>query len=272
MITNSELIGKYFDKSLTGEEKVLFKQKYETEPEFKQAVTEQAQIIVALKASGLEKEILDTKPVVALPKKTGLYLSMSVAAAAILSLVIVTWVFNQKINDREQQIAELQKVKPVTIISSNDSAQKILKEYEQKIAQLQDALQEIAKTGTQTPNMQTTNVTTEKNRAKLFAINTLQDEQTKGTGEILRFTAPDRKVPANADNVVICWTSVEKTGNINLYLINDRNDKILVEKLSTDKYELKQGEYPLSNLERNSLYIFEIQIGKKVYSFPFDTK
>ena len=281
MITNSELIGKYFDKSLTEEEKVLFKQKYETEPDFKQAVKEQAQVIVALKASGLEKEILCTQPIAAAKtKKIWLYVSMSVAAAAILLLAIIPPTFTYKTSG-SQGITELQKTneyyqrhnvelqEQIRILSSSNREQKVLlEESQQEAAILRDSLQKKPKTDTQASNTQTTNA-----RFMLLALNQSSDikHETKGTGDF-GFYPSNEQNRMNPNNTIIKWTSVNQQGALYLYKINEQNQQIRDSNFPKFNQDLNSGSITLKGLEGNSFYVFMIILNEKEYKFTFITQ
>jgi len=288
MITNRELIGKYFDKNLTEEEKVLFKQKYETEPEFKQEIHLQAQIIAALKTSGLEKEILNMEPIDNAKKKPWLlYVSMTVAAAAILLLVIRIPFLNQKINGQDLLIAKLKEVSSATIRSSNDSAQKVLKE---EIAQLQDSVQEIHRIGNQKINERDMLIAKlqEKQgrymldrsyftdaRLVLLALNQASDIEinTKGTGNFGFYPSYDQN-QMSPNNIIIKWTPINQQGALYLYKVNEQNQRIKDGNFPKFNQDLNSGLITLKGLESNSLYVFMITLNEtgEKYKFTFITR
>jgi len=67
MISDKELIEKYFDKALSEEEKNLFKEKYDIDSEFRKELNQQAQIIVALKTLKVQKQLLKKEEIHEVP-------------------------------------------------------------------------------------------------------------------------------------------------------------------------------------------------------------
>ncbi|MDR1679351.1 MAG: hypothetical protein LBR81_06180 [Prevotellaceae bacterium] len=262
MISNNELIEKYFDKSLTAEEKILFKQKYETEPEFKEAFEQQMQIVFALKASGF----LNTEPIPQ-AKKTWLYVSMSVAAVAIVLLIIGISVLIRQINERDLEIVKLQKIKSVTTIVDNGRGQKAVK-GQHIIVQDQDSLQKINKTDTHISNAQTTDIPV------LLALNKSSDikRAKKGAGGDFGFEASKNRMDPN--HTIIKWTSIDQQGKIFLYRLTEQGEQKTHNDFPKSDENLKSGSITLTGLERNSCYVFMIRLDEtgEDYKFFFITQ
>ena len=105
---------------------------------------------------------------------------------------------------------------------------------------------------------------------QLLALLKQEDTQEEGGASGLRFTTQSQ-VDCDSENFRIEWTPVNKRGDVRLYLLDNRNEKIPLSNYENLNYDLEKGFFLLENLEEKTLYFFEIKTVHKTYSFPFIT-
>ncbi len=265
------LIAKYFDKTLTEEEKVLFREKYTNDRLFKEEVDRQANIILVLKSLAAQEQIAEEKmnPVVPLYKKQAnkkvLWYVLSGAAAAVLVLLILVYSFHQTITRQQQMIVKMQEGdKMLTALQDTVTEQKAA------IALLSDSLSRRAKI---VVNTSTGNAVNYDLVAGILKDMTIQDFATKGAAmPTLRFTAPKRDTPCAYDYLKIEWTPLNKIADIEVYFLNQYGDKEAVLEYRRKDYNLNTGHFVLKQLKKSTLYYFEIRTESKRYSYPFLTQ
>ncbi len=262
MTTNKELIEKYFDKILTEKEKILFKEKYDTEAAFREELKQQALIITVLKSKEIEYPIeVDVRKK---GEKRQLIPLLTTIAASVAILILMYVVFDKQ---NSELIAENNNYKKESNLL-NDSLfaeKQLTQEYKSQIVQLEESLKK--KSGEDLPKQ------SNAIRATFFAYLTYQDMQTRGgNDDALWFTAPDRNAPLNPTNVTVEWRPISKRGDIKVYINNEINRKTLLSEYSVSNYDLSLGYYSLKDLKSASIYFFEITTEEKTYQYPFDTK
>ena len=276
MITNQELFEKYFDKALTQEEKALFKEKYDTDPDFKKELEQYAQLIMALKIIKEEEKKSATEGAVATaaietipPKRPWILLSTIVAAASVVLFVL--FFSHLQENQMRKELAVLsdslkgKDINEIEIMKQIEKQQIEIAAYQQQI----DSLHKNGIPSTVTPLTKESPLGIKSRNILIARLETSKEMQTKGESPI-RFLS-DNKKSFNPTNITIKWKPVNKQADIFLYLIteDENEDKKIFDK---KEYDLNAGYYTLPPLEKDNIYSFEIKIGNNVYKFPFYTQ
>jgi hypothetical protein len=288
MISNRELIEKYFDKALTKEEKVLFKEKYDTDPEFKKELKAQAQMIVTLKMMDVQEQEQETEPEnetsVAPDSRSGnperfrfLPLIATIAACAAI-LIFMHGLYNDKQTELQEKIAMLQDSSKQYVPEDTRFVHPGLSPEQERIILLQDSLEQqkqyIAKLnrGAISPSGKTSiNYSTIR---PLLTDRTIHDKPRKsGQSEtpVLTFTGPDRSLPCKSSTLKIQWTT-NRNEQAEIYLIEENaGERKVVSGYPKTIRNVNENEFTLNQLDKDKLYLFEIRTLDKTYTFPFIT-
>jgi len=264
MITNKELIEKYFDKTLNEEEKVLFKDKYDNELDFREELKQQVKIITSLKSVKIghsERELNLTT----LIKTEKYWFSIATIAASIAILFLMYYTFHQRIDNAETQIGLL------TIVNNENND--LIEGYKSQLLLLRDSMEQMV---IEKDSLGNKTVESHAYNDMLYAsliLMTNDDQKVKGDNNTLTFLSPDRKQPLPSSSITIQWTPINSIGDIEVrYLDKEYNKKVDIS-LSFLNYDLNSGHYLLKNLKRNTMYFFMIKTDTRdTYVFPFITK
>jgi hypothetical protein len=264
MTTNKELIEKYFDKTLTEKEKVLFKDKYDHELNFREELKQQAIIITSLKSVKIEHSEKEQNLIT--PIKTKKYwFPIATIAASIAVIFLIYFTFHQRLNNAETQIELL------TIVNNENT--ELIEGYELQLLLLKDSLEQVAITK---DSLEYKNVDSHAYNDMLYAsliLMTNDDQKVKGANNTLTFLLPDRKQPLSSSSITIQWTPINSAGDIEVRYLDKGHNKKLDIGLSSSDYDLNSGHYVLKNLKRNTMYFFIIKTDiRDPYVFPFITK
>jgi hypothetical protein len=262
MTTNNELIEKYFDKTLTEEEKVLFKEKYDQESDFREELKQQALLITSLKSINIQQTEDEENNTPRSIKIKKYWFSVATIAASIVILMFIYSSFNKQIDDVEEQIKQF--------VLTNDKNNKLIADYVSELSLLKDSIEQLSIIKNSLEQQgDNQHIYNDMLYASLILM-TKDDKEVKGENNTLTFLSPNRKQPLPS-SITIKWTPINSIGDIEIrYLDKDYNKKIDTT-LSSSNYDLNSGYYPLMNLKRNTMYFFMIKTDTEEYIFPFIT-
>jgi hypothetical protein len=262
MTTNKELIEKYFDKTLTEEEKALFKEKYDQEPDFREDLKQQAFLITSLKSVKIQQTEDGKNNMPKSIKMKKYWLPVATIAASIIILILMHSSFEKQINNTEKQIKQW-----IIVNNKNDS---IIKNNEFQLSLLKDSLEQISIIKNSLEHQDNNQRVYNDMLYASLILMTKDDQKLKGKNNTLTFLSPNRKQPLSS-SITIKWTPIKSIGDIEIrYLDKDYNKRIDTS-LSSSNYDLNSGYYSLMNLKRNTMYFFMIKTDSEDYIFPFIT-